>query len=74
VADAHPQGARPFGRDDYVNKFRRLAADALEASEIERFLDVAQRLPELTAEELPGLSFTARHGLLASVDSPRGLF
>ncbi|GAB3615019.1 MmgE/PrpD family protein [Humibacter ginsengisoli] len=73
VADAHPQGARPFGRDDYVNKFRRLAADALEASEIDRFLDVAQRLPELTPEELPGLSFTARHGLLASVDSPRGL-
>jgi 2-methylcitrate dehydratase len=74
VADAHPQGARPFGRDDYADKFRTLAADALEASEIERFLDVAQRLPELTAEELPGLSFSARHGLLASVDSPRGLF
>ncbi|GAB3395171.1 MmgE/PrpD family protein [Humibacter soli] len=74
VADAHPLGARPFARDDYVDKFRTLAADALEATEIERFLDVAQRLPELTAEELPGLSFTARHGLLASVDAPRGLF
>jgi 2-methylcitrate dehydratase len=74
VADAHPLGARPFARDDYVNKFRTLAADSLEATEIDRFLDVAQRLPELTAEELPGLSFTARHGLLASVESPRGLF
>jgi 2-methylcitrate dehydratase len=74
VADAHPRGAHPFGRDDYVNKFRTLAAHALEASEIERFLDVAQRLPELTAEELSGLSFSARHGLLASVEIPRGLF
>ena len=74
VADAHPLGARPFAREDYVNKFRTLAADALETAEIDRFLEVAQRLPELTAEELPGLSFSARHGLLASVDVPRGLF
>jgi Uncharacterized protein involved in propionate catabolism len=74
VADAHPLGARPFGREDYVNKFRALAADVLEQHEIERFLDVAQRLPSLTAEELSGLTFTARHGVLASVESPRGLF
>ncbi len=74
VADAHPLGARPFGREDYVRKFRTLAADVLEESEIERFLDVAQRLPELAPEELAGLGFSARHGLLASVESPRGLF
>lgn len=74
VADAHPLGARPFTRADYVNKFRTLAAGVLEAQEIERFLDVAQRLPSLTAEELCELSFTARHGVLASVESPRGLF
>jgi hypothetical protein len=53
---------------------RSIAAAGVTDAEIDRFLDVAQRLPELTPEELPGLSFTARHGLLASVDSPRGLF
>src|SRR5690606_26129413 len=54
VADAHPLGARPFAREDYITKFRTLAADVLEPAEIERFLELAQRLPELTAAELSG--------------------
>ena len=56
VADAHPLGARPFARENYIGKFRGLAAGVLEDSEIERFLGVAQRLPELTAAELGGLT------------------
>lgn len=74
VADAHPQGARPFTRQDYVAKFRSLAAGVLAESEVERFLAVAQRLPELRAEELAGLTITAEPGLLASVPLPKGLF
>lgn len=74
VADAHPLGARPFGREQYVAKFRTLATDALGDGEVERFLDVAQRLPELGAEDLGALSFTARPGLLDSVPAPTGLF
>ncbi|MEO6827227.1 MAG: MmgE/PrpD family protein [Microbacteriaceae bacterium] len=74
VADAHPLGARPFQRADYVAKFRTLAEGALEAAEIDRFLALAQRLPELTGAELAGLTITARPGLLASVPSPAGLF
>jgi 2-methylcitrate dehydratase len=70
VADAHPLGARPFARADYVAKFRRLAADVLEPAEIERFLDLAQRLPELTPAELGGLTITASDLPVA----PRGLF
>ncbi|CAN5396794.1 MmgE/PrpD family protein [soil metagenome] len=56
VADAHPLGARPFARENYLGKFRSLAEDVLPADEIERFLAVAQRLPELTAAELGGLT------------------
>jgi 2-methylcitrate dehydratase len=56
VADAHPLGARPFARAQYVQKFRELADGVLAADEIERFLDVAQRLPELAADELAGLT------------------
>jgi len=74
VADAHPLGARPFARADYVAKFRMLAADVLEQDEIERFLALAERLPDLSASELAGLTITARPGLLASAPSPRGLF
>jgi 2-methylcitrate dehydratase len=57
-----------------VRKFRTLAAEALEAEEIERFLDVAQRLPELGADQLAELSFTAKYGYLAQADTPAGLF
>jgi 2-methylcitrate dehydratase len=74
VADAHPLGARPFARDDYVAKFRTLAADVLDAEEIERFLALAERLPDLSAAELGGLTITARPGLLAASPAPKGLF
>ncbi|SFN40727.1 MmgE/PrpD family protein [Mycetocola miduiensis] len=74
VADAHPLGARPFAREDYIGKFRTLAADVLEPEEIERFLELVQRLPELTADELGGLTIQAAAGVLASVPSPKGLF
>ncbi len=48
VADAHPLGARPFAREDYMRKFRhRWPSPCSRADEIERFLDLAQRLPEL---------------------------
>ncbi|MFT4135620.1 MmgE/PrpD family protein [Microbacterium sp.] len=72
VADAHPLGARPFARADYVRKFRLLAEPVLEPAEIERFLDLAERLPELTADEVRRLSILARPGVVAS--GPKGLF
>jgi 2-methylcitrate dehydratase len=59
VADAHPRGARPFGRDEYLQKFRTLAEGVLEDAETERFLTLAERLPELGADELAGLTVTA---------------
>ncbi len=74
VADAHPYGAKPFARADYVHKFRTLAGDVLTENEIDRFLDAAQRLPELTAEQLGRLTITAKPGLLDSITTPRGLF
>lgn len=70
VADAHPLGARPFARAQYVQKFRELADGVLAADEIERFLDVAQRLPELTADELAGLTI---RGDFPAV-TPKGIF
>ena len=73
VPDAHPLGARPFVREDYVNKFRTLSADVLAESEIERFLDVAQSLESLSASDLSNLNFCARAGVLESVVEPEGL-
>ncbi len=74
VADAHPLGARPFARANYIAKVRLLAEPVLEAAEIERFLDLAQRLPALTAAEVAELNIVAKAGVLSSVTSPKGLF
>ena len=74
IADAHPLGARPFARPDYVRKFRLLAEPALAPAEIERFLALAERLPELTPVEVQALSIVAKPGLLASAPNPTGLF
>lgn len=71
VADAHPLGARPFGRAEYVGKFRMLAEGILSPDEIDRFLDVAQRLPELSPAELGGLTVTPMTPVPAA---PKGLF
>ncbi len=74
VADAHPLGARPFARAQYLTKFRTLADGVLPDDEVERFLDVAQRLPELGPGELGGLTVVAPPALLASVHTPEGIF
>ncbi len=59
VADAHPEGARPFGREQYVNKFQVLARETVPAEERARFLDLAARLPELKASEIAALNVDA---------------
>jgi 2-methylcitrate dehydratase len=70
VADAHPLGARPFARPDYVRKFRTLAHDVLATAEIDRFLDLAERLPQLSPAEVGELNVIAS-GLPVA---PEGLF
>lgn len=74
VADAHPLGARPFARADYIRKFRILAEPVLAPEEIERFLELVQRLPELTAEEVRELNIVAAPGVINLAAAPKGLF
>jgi 2-methylcitrate dehydratase len=59
VADAHPRGARPFGREDYLAKFRTLADGALDPAEQDRFLDLATRLPDLGPDDVARLTVAA---------------
>jgi 2-methylcitrate dehydratase len=56
VADAHPLGARPFGREQYVAKFGELADGVVEVAERQRFLDAVQRVSELKGGELGALN------------------
>jgi 2-methylcitrate dehydratase len=71
VADAHPLGARPFARADYVAKFRMLADGVIAPDEVERFLGLAERLPELTPDEVRSLNVVAASTLPVA---PKGLF
>ncbi len=70
VADAHPLGARPFVRADYVRKFRTLADGVLASAESDRFLGLAERLPQLRPAEVGELNVIAT-GLPVA---PEGLF
>jgi 2-methylcitrate dehydratase len=74
VADAHPLGARPFARADYIRKFRILAEPVLTPEEIERFLELVQRLPELSAHEVRELNIVAAPGVIDLAAAPKGLF
>ncbi|WP_332603683.1 MmgE/PrpD family protein [Arthrobacter sp. S2(2024)] len=74
VADAHPLGARPFARQQYIDKFRTLAAGLVEEAEIERFLAAAERLPDLGPGELDQLNITAAPGVIDLAAAPKGLF
>jgi 2-methylcitrate dehydratase len=49
VANAHPAGARPFARDNYIGKFTMLTDGIISEAESNRFLDLVQDLPNLDA-------------------------
>ncbi|MEU3331101.1 MmgE/PrpD family protein [Glutamicibacter creatinolyticus] len=74
VADAHPLGARPFAREQYIHKFRTLAQGLVQEAEIERFLAAVQRLDELGAGELDQLNILAAPGVIDAANAPKGLF
>ncbi len=52
MANAHPLGARPFKRENYVNKFKVLTDGIITDAECKRFLDVVQNLAKLTAKDM----------------------
>src|SRR5579871_3684761 len=65
VANAHPLGAKPFGRDDYIRKFREMTEGVISPRESNRFLEAAQSLAQLKAGELHTLNVALPAGTLA---------
>ncbi|WP_434922895.1 MmgE/PrpD family protein [Glutamicibacter sp. PAEs-4] len=74
VADAHPLGARPFAREQYINKFRTLAKGLVDEAEINRFIAAAENLENLAAGELDQLNIQAAAGVIDTAAAPKGLF
>jgi 2-methylcitrate dehydratase len=72
VANAHPLGAKPFEREDYIHKFQTLTDGIISTRESNRFLETVQNLPRLTAGELTGLNVALPAGMLE--ESKPGLF
>ena len=73
VADAHPLGARPFARPQYIAKFRQLAEGVIHPDEQKRFLALVERLPDLSAQDLVALSFMADPEKISD-NKARGIF
>lgn len=72
VANAHPRGARPFGREQYIHKFRTLTDGIITAREANRFLEAVQNLARLPAGELAALNVALPKGAL--LESKPGIF
>ena len=63
VADAHPNGNKPFKREDYINKFKTLTENIIDNKESERFLNDVQSLRELGKSELYKLNIEVKSDL-----------
>ena len=73
VADAHPLGAQPFAREQYVGKFTSLAAGVIDDGEQQRFLDAVAALSDEGSAD--GLTFVVADDVLAASPSiPDGIF
>lgn len=56
LANAHSDGARPFERKHYIQKFATLTEELISADESARFLDTVQDLSKLSGKDLLGLN------------------
>ncbi len=56
VADAHPNGNKPFRRSDYINKFKTLTDGLISKQESIKFLKTVQNLKNLNHKELKKLN------------------
>jgi 2-methylcitrate dehydratase len=75
VADAHPLGARPFGRQQYVAKFMELVDGVVQAPERQRFLDAVEGVGELTGDQMGTLNVTITPEVLEKAPTtPSGIF
>ena len=75
VADAHPLGARPFRREQYVQKFSELADSVVKPVEQQRFLSTVDSLGELNAGDLSALNVLVDPRVLDQAPAiPSGIF
>ena len=72
-ADAHPYGARPFVRENYINKFLTLTKGILTKKEITRFLKAVQNLKNLKNGQLRELNIEIKKSKIKK-NTKKGIF
>jgi 2-methylcitrate dehydratase len=72
VANAHPLGAKPFERADYIRKFEILTDGIITPKESRRFIEAAENLGSLGKGELGALNVALPAGALK--ESKPGIF
>ncbi len=74
VADAHPAGKRPFGREEYINKFKILTNGIITKSDSEQFINLVQNLKYLKAKDLLKLNPILKGSPLKKNAGKKGIF
>ena len=75
VANAHPSGAKPFKREDYIRKFKSLTEQLLDHNESDRFLDIVQELAALYNSGLRKINIEVKSDLIEKGKlAPGGIF
>lgn len=72
-ANAHPAGAIPFVRENYVKKFDMLTESIIDKAERDRFIGLAENLSKLTAAEVLELNVLAPEGYV-NESKTKGIF
>ena len=72
-ADAHPYGARPFKRINYVKKFLTLTKNIVSKKETDRFLKNVQNLRKIKPGNLYKLNIVVNKSYLKK-NSKKGIF
>ena len=72
-ADAHPYGARPFKRQNYIQKFLTLTESILDKKESSRFLKTVQKLRNLKPGELNKLNIQVKRSQIKK-NTKKGIF
>jgi len=72
-ADAHPYGARPFKRQNYIQKFLTLTDGILDKKESSRFLKTVQNLKNLKIGELNKLNIQVKRTQIKK-NTKKGIF
>lgn len=73
VANAHPAGAKPFVRKDYLRKFDQLTEGLITKEERNRFISLCENLPDLTSAQIQELNVVMPEGSVQS-NSAQGIF